>query len=158
MDKGTSNTSASVLINAPASRDPRPQNQLPDSSRDADFRGLIPASFPLPGREYHLFGMATIRPSGFRNRRVTGVTRSGRQTSLNVTSGQSPVRRTRRSAVAQDYLRDGDLRPATRLRPLRIRKAGIVDPSRNRTVARFASSPAVTPSCEILGCAFVSAG
>jgi hypothetical protein len=64
MDKGTSNTSASVLINAPASRDPRPQNQLPDSSRDADFRGLIPASFPLPGREYHLFGMATTRQTG----------------------------------------------------------------------------------------------
>src|ERR1017187_946868 len=64
MDKGTSNTSASVLINAPASRDPRPQNQLPDSSRDADFRGLIPASFPLPGREYHLFGMATTRSCG----------------------------------------------------------------------------------------------
>src|ERR1017187_8256916 len=49
-----------------------------------------------------------MKSSGFRDRRVTGVTRSGRQTSHNVTSGQSPGRRTRRSAVAQDYLRDGD--------------------------------------------------
>jgi hypothetical protein len=50
----------------------------------------------------------------FRDRRVTGVTRSGRQTSHNVTSGQSPGRRTRRSAVAQDYLRDGDFTPTIR--------------------------------------------
>jgi hypothetical protein len=50
----------------------------------------------------------TTRPSGFRDRRVTGVTRSGRQTSHNQTSGQSPGRRARRSAVAQDHLRHGD--------------------------------------------------
>jgi hypothetical protein len=46
--------------------------------------------------------------TGFRDRRVTGVTRSGRQTSHNVTSGQSSGRRPR-SAVAQDYLRNGDV-------------------------------------------------
>jgi len=34
---------------------------------------------------------------------------SARPTSPNQTSGQSPGKRTRRSAVAQDYLRDGDL-------------------------------------------------
>ena len=53
-----------------------------------------------------------MKSSGFRDRRVTGVTRSGRQTSHNQTSGQSPGRRTRRSAVAQDYLRDGDVTTA----------------------------------------------
>ena len=56
----------------------------------------------------HFRGLPTTRPSGFRDRRVTGVTRSGRQTSHNQTSGQSPGRRARRSAVAQDHLRHGD--------------------------------------------------
>jgi hypothetical protein len=60
----------------------------------------------------HISEMPTIRSSGFRDRRVTGVTRSGRQTSHNMTSRQSPGRRTRRSAVAQDYLRDGDFATA----------------------------------------------
>ena len=54
-----------------------------------------------------LSGLPTTRPSGLRDRRFTGVTRSGRQTSHNVTSAQSSGRRTRRSAVAQDCLRDG---------------------------------------------------
>jgi hypothetical protein len=36
-------------------------------------------------REWQFNGLATIRPSGFRNRRVTGVTRAARQTSHNVT-------------------------------------------------------------------------
>src|SRR5271167_158837 len=36
----------------------------------------------------HLSEMATIGPSGFRDRRVTGMTRSGRQTSPKPTSGQ----------------------------------------------------------------------
>src|SRR5664280_2414265 len=61
----------------------------------------------LSGRK-HISGLPTIRPSGFRNRRVTGKTRSGRQTPHNVTSGQSSGRRPR-SAVAQDYLRNGDV-------------------------------------------------
>jgi len=60
-------------------------------------------------------GLATIRPSGFRNRRVTGVTRSGRHTSHNVTSGQPSGRRTRRSAVAQGYVLNGDVTLATGL-------------------------------------------
>src|SRR5271165_294719 len=55
-----------------------------------------------------------MKSSGFRNRRVTGVTRAGRQTSHNVISGQSPARRTRRSAVAQDYLPHGDFTFAIR--------------------------------------------
>ena len=37
-------------------------------------------------REWQFNGLPTIRPSGFRDRRVTGVTGSGRQTSHNRTS------------------------------------------------------------------------
>src|ERR1035438_1256251 len=48
-----------------------------------------------------------MKSSRFRDRRVTGVARSGRQTSHNQTSGQSLERRTCRSAAAQDYLLDG---------------------------------------------------
>src|ERR1017187_9282774 len=56
----------------------------------------------LSGRK-HISGLPTIRPSGFRNRRVTGVTRSGRQTSHKMTSGQSSA----------DNIRCGRLLPGT---------------------------------------------
>src|SRR5664280_2562391 len=69
----------------------------------------------LSGRK-HISGLATTRPCGPRDRRVTVVTRSGQQTSHDATSGQSPGRRTRQSAVAQDYLRVGDSREVTRVR------------------------------------------
>jgi hypothetical protein len=55
-------------------------------------------------REWQFNGLPTTRQSGFRDRRVTGASRSGRQTSHKMTSGQSPGRRIRRSAVGQDYL------------------------------------------------------
>jgi hypothetical protein len=46
----------------------------------------------------HFYGLPTIRPSGFPKK----------------TSGQSSARRTRRSATAQDYPRDGDVTPVIR--------------------------------------------
>ena len=88
---------------------PRPPRQrLPPSLliENASDRVLRPCHLSCPRR--FRSRLATIRPGGFRDRRVTGVTRSGRQTSHNVTSGQSSGRRPR-SAVAQNYLRNGDV-------------------------------------------------
>jgi hypothetical protein len=41
----------------------------------------------------HFSGLATIRPRGFRDRRVTAVTRSGRQTSHTKDFWPAPIRR-----------------------------------------------------------------
>src|ERR1017187_7542471 len=49
---------------------------------------------------------------------------------------------TRPAALRADYPRVADFTPATRLRAIRVRKRGVVDPSRNGTVARVASSRA----------------
>src|ERR1035438_2501139 len=66
---------------------------------------------------------SVMKSSGCRNRRVTGVARSGRQTSHNATSGQSSGRRPR-SAVAQDYLRNGDVTTLKRhIAPRRLERS-----------------------------------
>ena len=67
-----------------------PRIRLPPNSEDrcSVVRFELPVIQDQPRTE-HISEMPTIRPSGFRNRRVTGKTRSGRQTSHNVTSGQS---------------------------------------------------------------------
>src|SRR5271166_1626013 len=79
-----------------------------------------------------------MKSSGFRDRRVTGVTRSGRQT-----SGQSPGRRTRRSAVAQDYLRDGDFThaiPLLKKSVFRVADGILRVPRREERPLRFPSA------------------